>query len=152
MIRKRVAGLAGLAALATGALVQPAPATASTPGVPFCQLMLASTTSGGDLIFRGLYGVVPPGASPSRWGGKDLLPDNQVRLTSGLGVERNADQSAVESRRQYVVLGSTLNLLTYEANGYSDEVDRSTLKLTPIGGGWGAVRYLESSRFTVVRR
>jgi hypothetical protein len=97
MIRKRVAGLAGLA-LAAGTLVQAAPATAA---VPFCQLSLASTTSGGDLIFRGLYGVVPPGASPSTWGGKDLLPDNQVRLTSGLGFQTNADATA-ENRRQYV--------------------------------------------------
>ncbi|NUS00339.1 MAG: hypothetical protein HOV67_34385 [Kribbellaceae bacterium] len=145
MIRKRVAGLTGLA-LAAGALVQTAPATAYSPGVPFCQLALASTTSGGDVIFRGLYGVVPPGASPSTWGGKDLLPDNQVRLISGLGFEADSDQKT-ETRRQYVVLGSTLNLLTYKANGYGDQVDRSTLKLTPIGGGWGDMRYLESSRF-----
>jgi hypothetical protein len=142
MIRKRIAVLAGLA-LAAGTLVQALPATAA---VPFCQLSLASTTSGGDLIFRGLFGVVPPSASPSRWGGKDLLPDNQIRLTSGLGFQTNADATA-ENRRQYVVLGSTLNLLTYKVNGLADQVDRSTLKLTRIGSGWGDVRYLESSRF-----
>lgn len=145
MMRKRTAALLGLM-LAAGALVQAAPATAATTSVPFCQLSLDSTTSGGDTILRGLYGVVPPGASPSRWGGKDLLPDDQVRLTSGLGTQINADQTG-ESRRQYVVLGSTLNLLTYKVNGFEDQVDRSTLKLSAIGGGWGDVRYLESSRF-----
>jgi hypothetical protein len=142
---KRAAGLVGLALAAT-ALVQAAPATAGTTAVPFCQLGLASTTSGGDLILRGLYGVVPPGASTSSWGGKDLLPDNQVRLTSSLGYQVNDAQTG-ETRRQYVVLGSTLNLLTYTVNGFGDQVDRSTLKLTPIGGGWGDARSFESSRF-----
>jgi hypothetical protein len=147
MIRKRVAGLALTAgALTAGALVQAAPATASTTAVPFCQMGLASTTSGGDVILRGLYGVVPPGASTSSWGGKNLLPDNQVRLTSGLGTQTNAAQTG-ESRRQYVVLGSTLSLLSYKVNGFEDQVDRSTLKLTTIGSGWGDARYLESSRF-----
>ncbi|WP_410792536.1 hypothetical protein [Kribbella sp. C-35] len=150
MIRKRAAGLLGLA-MAAGALVHAAPATAAptsgpVPGAGFCQLVLGSTTSGGDLILRVLSGVSPPGASPSRWGGKDLLPDNQLRVASGIGTQTNAEQTG-ESRRQYVVLGSTLNLLTYTVNGFAGEVDPATVKRTPIGGGWGDVRYLESSRF-----
>ncbi|WP_350274261.1 hypothetical protein [Kribbella sp. HUAS MG21] len=144
-IRKRAAGLLGLA-LTAGALAQAAPAAASTSEVPFCQLSLASTTSGGDVILRGLYGVVPPGASPSRWGGKDLVPDNQVRLTSGLGTQMNAEQNG-ESRRQYVVLGTGLYQLTYDVNDFWGDVDPASVKRTPIGGGWGDVRYLESSRF-----
>ncbi|TCC15529.1 hypothetical protein [Kribbella speibonae] len=155
MIRKRAAGLVGLA-LAAGALVQAEPATAApTEGPGFCQLSLGSTTSEGDLILRTMYGVTPPGASPSRWGGKDLLPDNQLRVASGIGTQTNADQTG-ESRRQYVVLGSTLNLLTYTVNGFWGEVDPATVKRTAIGGGWGDVRYLESSRFnrgtTLVRQ
>lgn len=144
-IRKRAAGLLGLA-LTAGALAQTAPAAASTSEVPFCQMSLGSTTSGGDLILRGLYGVVPPGASPSRWGGKDLLPDNQVRLTSGLGTQMNAEQTG-ESRRQYVVLGTGLYLLTYKVNDFFGDVDPASVQRTPIGGGWGDVRYVESSRF-----
>ncbi len=148
MIRKRAAGLLGLA-MAAGALVQAAPATAATTDtaeVPFCQMALGSTTSGGDLILRGLYGVTPPGASPSSWGGKDLLPDDQLRVASGIGTQTNAAQTG-ESRLQYVVLGSTLNLLTYTVNGFAGEVDPATVQRIPIGGGWGDVRYLESSRF-----
>jgi hypothetical protein len=155
MIKKRAAGLLGLA-MAAGALVQAAPATAATTEVPgFCQLSLGSTTREGDLILRTLYGVTPPGASPSRWGGKDLLPDDQLRLASGIGTQTNAEQTG-ESRRQYVVLGSTLYLLSYTVNGFAGEVDPATVKRTPIGGGWGDVRYLESSRFnrgtTLVRQ
>jgi hypothetical protein len=142
---KRAAGLLGLV-LAAGALVEAAPASAApTAGPGFCQLALGSTTSGGDLILRVLYGVVPPGASPSRWGGKDLLPDNQVRAAGGIGIQVNSEQTG-ETRRQYVVLDSTLNLLTYTVNGFTDEVDPATVQRTPIGGGWGDVRYLESSR------
>ncbi|MEV0790876.1 hypothetical protein [Kribbella sp. NPDC050459] len=142
---KRAAGVLGLA-MAAGALVQAAPASAAAREVPFCQMSLASTTSGGDLILRGLYGVVPPGASPSSWGGKDLLPDDQVRLTSGLGTEMNAEQRG-ESRRQYVVLGTSLYLLTYKVNDFYGDVDPASVQRTLIGGGWGDVRYLESSRF-----
>jgi hypothetical protein len=142
---KRAAALLGLA-MAAGGLVQAAPAAAApTTGPGFCQLGLGSTTSGGDLILRVLSGVVPPGASPSSWGGKDLLPDNQLRVAGGLGFEMNADQTGM-TRRQYVVLGSTLNLLTYDVKGYGGDVDPASVKRTPVGGGWGDVRYVESSR------
>ena len=95
---------------------------------------------------RVLSGTVPPSASPSTWGGKDLMPDNQLKVASGLGLQTNADLTAVY-RRQYIVLGSTLNLLTYTAHGFPAEVDPASVKRTPIGGGWGDVRYLENSRF-----
>jgi hypothetical protein len=147
MNRKVAAGLLG-GALAAGALVQAAPASAQTTEPPFCQMVVGSTTSGGDLILRGLYGVVPPGASTSTWGGKDLLPDNQIRVAGGIGLQVNAAQTA-ESRRQYVVLGSTLNLLTYDVKGFSGEVDPASVKRTPVGGGWGEARYLENSRYNV---
>ncbi|WP_329002021.1 hypothetical protein OHA18_03100 [Kribbella sp. NBC_00709] len=147
-MKKRAAGLLGVV-MAAGALVQAAPASAGTTAPPsFCQLALGSTTSGGDLILRGLYGVVPPSASASTWGGKDLMPDNQIRLAGGLGLQVNDEQTEV-SRRQYVVLGSTLNLLTYDVKGFGGEVDPASVKRTPVGGGWGDARYLENSRFNV---
>jgi hypothetical protein len=145
-MKKRAAGLLGVV-MAAGALVQAAPASAGTTAPPpFCQLALGSTTSGGDLILRGLYGTVPPSASASTWGGKDLMPDNQLKVAGGLGLQVNADQTGV-SRRQYVVLGSTLYLLTYDVKGYSGEVDPASVKRTPVGGGWGSARYIENSRY-----
>jgi hypothetical protein len=146
-MKKHAAGLLGVV-MAAGALVQAAPASAGTTDVPFCQMVLGSTTAGGDLILRGLYGVVPPGASTSTWGGKDLMPDNQLRVASGIGIQVNAAQTA-ESRRQYVVLNSTLNLLTYDVKDLSGDVDPASVKRTPVGGGWGDVRYLENSRYNV---
>ncbi|MFC6162566.1 hypothetical protein [Kribbella jiaozuonensis] len=147
-MKKRAAGLLGVV-MAAGALVQAAPASAGTTAPPpFCQLALGSTTSGGDLILRVLSGTVPPSAGASTWGGKDLMPDNQIKVAGGLGLQVNADQSGV-SRRQYVVLGSTLNLLTYDVKGFSGEVDPASVKRTPVGGGWGDARYIENSRYNI---
>jgi hypothetical protein len=147
-MKKRAAGLLGVV-MAAGALVQATPASAgTTEPPPFCQLALGSTTIGGDLILRALYGTVPPSASASTWGGKDLMPDNQLKVAGGLGLQVNADQTGV-SRRQYVVLGSTLYLLTYDVKGYSGEVDPASMNRTPVGGGWGSARYVENSRYNV---
>jgi hypothetical protein len=147
-MKKRAAGLLGVV-MAAGALVQAAPASAGTTAAPpFCQLALGSTTSGGDLILRVLSGTVPPSAGASTWGGKDLLPDDNIKVASGLGLQVNADQTGV-SRRQYVVLDSTLNLLTYNVKGFGGEVDPGSVTRTPVGGGWSAARYIENSRYNV---
>ncbi|MEU8226920.1 hypothetical protein [Kribbella sp. NPDC048915] len=155
-IKNSAAALLGLTVAAGGLAAQTTPASARTGEVPtYCQVAMMSTTDGGDHIRRNFQGVVPPGASPSGWGGKDLLPDNEARAVSAVGLQVGQD-GVSQNRRQYVVLGTSLYLLTYTAESWNGDVVPGSVKRTPIGGGWGDVRYIESSRFnrnnTLVRQ
>jgi hypothetical protein len=135
--------LAATALLLTGAVPGVAEAGTTTTSAA-CKLLAGSVTAGGDHPSLVVTATSPPTAYVIR-SYPDIYPDGQVRLS---GTVAN-DPDITGTGGLYwgnVVIGSTLYASAYYLTE-ADEVDRSRVYLSRVGGGWGDATFVDTTRY-----
>ncbi|WP_238155655.1 hypothetical protein [Kribbella soli] len=137
---------AATAILLTGAGtgVATARTTAGTAASAACRLAPGSVTAGGDHTRTIVTATSPPTVQQTPVY-TDIYPDGQVRLSGSL--ENDPDVTGTGGRFSgYVVMGSTMY-----GSGYllkeDGSVDRPTVGLSRVGGGWGDATFFDSTTY-----
>jgi hypothetical protein len=118
--------------------------TAGVAASAACSVVPGSVTAGGNHTATVVTATSPPTVShhPTY---TDIYPDGQVRLSGT--IENDPDITGTGGRFSgYVVMGSTLYSSGYllKENG---EVDRPTIGLGRVGGGWGDATFFDSTTY-----
>jgi hypothetical protein len=140
----RLSAAAATALLLTG--IAPGVADAGTTGTTAgaCQLLVGSVTAGGDHPSLRVTATSPPTTLLMR-SYPDIYADGQVRLS---GTFAN-DPDITGTGGLYwgnVVIGSTMYASAYYLTE-NDEVDRSRVSLSRVGGGWGDATFTDTTRY-----
>lgn len=115
-------------------------ATATTA----CRMVPGSVTAGGDHTARVVTAGSPP-AVLEYWGFTDIYPDGQVRLSSI--ITNDPDITGTGGLFSgWVVMGSAMYGSRYYLTE-DREVDRSTVGVSRVGGGWGDTTFFETSTY-----
>jgi hypothetical protein len=128
----------------TGTGVATARTTAGTAASAACRMAPGSVTAGGDHTRTIVTATSPPTVQETPVY-TDIYPDGQVRLSGSL--ENDPDVTGTGGRFSgYVVMGSTLY-----GSGYllkeDGSVDRPTVGLSRVGGGWGDATFFDSTTY-----
>ncbi|WP_329000800.1 hypothetical protein OHA18_41010 [Kribbella sp. NBC_00709] len=118
--------------------------TATAAASAACYALAGSVTAGGDHPSLLVNSTSPPTARVIR-SYPDIYPDGQVRLSGTIA----NDPDITGTGGLYwgnVVIGSTMYASAYYLTE-DDQVDRSKVYLTRVGGGWGDTTFFDTTRY-----
>ncbi len=139
----RWAVAAALLLTGTAPGIATAKTTAPVSASRACSVVPGSVTAGGDHTHTVVTATSPPTVS-SHPTNTDIYPDGQVRLSGTISLDPDTPIGGLSSG--YVVMGSTLYGSSYylKENG---EVDRPTIGLGRVGGGWGDATFFDTTTY-----